>query len=58
MAIVFGHEIHIFIPKSTEGGWGNGLGNIPNNKQFFFSASLSERLVQMDKYLRGLSIPD
>ena len=30
-------KIHICIPKSTDGGGGpNGLGNIPNENNFFF----------------------
>ena len=46
MAIVFGHEIHIFIPKFGQnsifysyGGGSSGLGIIPK-KNSFFSASL------------------
>ena len=47
VGIVFGHEIHIFIPKfgqdshfipkCAEGGGGStGLGNIPKQNNFFF----------------------
>ena len=49
VAIVFGHKIHIFIPKfgqnsilipkSTYGGGATGLGIIPK-KNSFFTASL------------------
>ena len=34
MAIVFGHEIHIFIPKCSEGG-STSLGNIPKKNYCF-----------------------
>ena len=39
MAIVFAHDIHIFISKSTQGrggGGSTGLGNIPKKNNFFF----------------------
>ena len=47
MAIVFGPEIHIFIPKSAHGGGGvgpTGLGIIPK-KNSFFTASLREKII-------------
>ena len=46
VAIDFGHEINIFIPKRAYGGGGGGstcLGNIPKKKHIF-SASLNQAL--------------
>ena len=70
MAIVFGHEIHIFIPKfgqNSHGGVSTGLGNIPKKTilflplpyvSFLIRKSCHSQVVSTNEQYRKLEFDD